>query len=383
MNTEYPGLGPNIDFIGQQDARAKLATPALILDLDIFERNLAVMADLTAAASIALRPHVKSHKSIEIARRQISAGAVGVSCATLREAEILGRAGIPGLLITSPVVGATKLARLFALHAVAPDLMLVADNPGNASALAMGAKRGNDPLTVLVDIDLGMARTGVATPDAAVALARQIRATESLEYGGIQAYSGLVQHIETYGERRQVYGDQMDQLRDIVRALSAADLAPERISGGGTGTIAIDIENKVLTEHQAGSYIFMDVEYNAVELQKGQDSPFTTSLFVDCTVISNNAKGAATIDGGFKAFATDGPLPGIAAGAPAGARYEFYGDEHGRIVLPNETDNLDIGDRVSITTPHCDPTVNLHNYYHCVRGDTLEDIWTIDARGVL
>jgi D-serine deaminase-like pyridoxal phosphate-dependent protein len=326
---------------------------------------------------------VKSHKSVEIARRQIAAGAAGVSCATLREAEILGRAGVPGLLITSPIAGRIKLERLFALHTVAPDLLLVADNPGNVSVLAADAAPGDRPLTVLVDIDLGMARTGVTTPDAAVALARQIRGTESLEYGGIQAYSGIVQHIETYGERRQVYGDQMNQLRDTIQALCDADLAPKRISGGGTGTIAIDIENNDLTEHQAGSYIFMDVEYNAVELRDGQDSPFTTSLFVDCTVISNNARGVATIDGGFKAFATDGPIPGIAAGAPAGARYEFYGDEHGRIVFADEAHKFEIGDRVSITTPHCDPTVNLHNYYHCVRGDTLEDIWGIDARGVL
>jgi len=383
VNTEYPALGPNMHLIGQPDARPKLATPALVLDLDVFERNLTVMADLTSRGGIALRPHAKSHKSIEVARRQIAADAVGASCATLREAEMLGRGGVGGLLITSPVVGRIKLQRLIALHTVAPDLMVVADNPGNVSALAAGAAAGDGPLIVLVDVDLAGARTGVATPDAAVALARQIRDTERLVYGGIQAYSGLVQHIETYRERRQVYGDQMKQLREVIRALSDADLTPEIVSGGGTGTIAIDIEEEILTEHQAGSYILMDVEYNAVELREGRDSPFATSLFVDCTVISNNAKGAATIDGGFKTFATDGPLPRIAAGAPAGARYEFCGDEHGRLVFVLETDNMELGDRVSITTPHCDPTVNLHNYYHCVRGDTLEAIWPIDARGVL
>jgi D-serine deaminase-like pyridoxal phosphate-dependent protein len=227
----------------------------------------------------------------------------------------------------------------------------------------------------------------VATAEAAVALARQAAGTPHLVYRGVQAYSGRVQHIETYADRAEEYGRQLDELQLILERLAREDLAAEIVTGGGTGTHGIDRTRGVFTEHQAGSYIFMDVQYNAVELLRGAAPPFETALTIRCTVVSANARGFVTVNGGFKCFATDGPPPVIApggfGGAPEGARFEYFGDEHGRILFAHPDDRLEIGDQIELVTPHCDPTVNLHDWVHGVRGDTLEAIWPIDARGVL
>ena len=377
-------LGPNQTLIGRPGSRHRLATPALIVELGALERNIAKMARDHAAIGLDLRPHAKTHKSAAIARKQIDAGALGVCCATLREAEAMAAGDIPGVHLSSPVVGDGKLRRLAALNAEAEGLMVVADNQQNLAQLGEAAEASGKSLNVLVDIDVGMARTGVGTVEGAVRLARAVSDAEYLTYRGIQGYSGRVQHIERLGERTEVYGAHLDHLRDVVEALGDAGLAPEIVSGGGTGTHGIDREAGLFTEHQAGSYIFMDVEYNAVEFDGTGEPPFETALFVQCSVVSNNAEGFVTIDGGFKCFATDGPKPRIAATSIEGAGFDRFGDEHGKVILPegaNEKPGL--GDPILLITPHCDPTVNLHDYYHVVDGDTLVDIWPVDARGVL
>jgi D-serine deaminase-like pyridoxal phosphate-dependent protein len=376
-------LGPNQKLVGVRGSRARLTTPALVLDLDRFERNLTAMARYCRDAGLELRPHAKTHKSSMIARKQVEAGAVGVCCATLREAEAMVAGGVRGVHITSPVVGEAKVERLAALNIRAHNLMVVIDSPANAREIEAAVRRTGRPLRVLVDVDVGMSRTGVASGQDAVALARLLAESEELEYCGIQGYSGRVQHINDIEERRRVYGDQMQRFAAIKKILTQDGLEPEIVTGGGTGTFGIDRSLGVLTEHQAGSYIFMDVEYNLVHMFEERKTPFETTLFMRNSVVSANAEPFVTIDGGFKCFATDGPLPELAAGAPAGARYEYFGDEHGRIVFANGADRLPIGSAVELVTPHCDPTVNLHDWYHVVRGDTLVDIWPIDARGVL
>ncbi|HVO15953.1 MAG TPA: DSD1 family PLP-dependent enzyme [Alphaproteobacteria bacterium] len=376
-------LGPNRRLIGVRGSRARLTTPALVLDLDRFERNLTAMARYCRDAGLELRPHAKTHKCSAIAGKQIEAGAVGVCCATLREAEAMVAGGVRGVHITSPVVGDDRIERLAALNIRAHDLMIVVDNPANARDIEAAVRRTGRPLRALVDVDVGMSRTGVASGQDALALARQLAESEELEYCGIQGYSGRVQHINDIEERRRVYGDQMQRFAAIKSILTQDGLEPEIVTGGGTGTFGIDRTLGVLTEHQAGSYIFMDVEYNLVHIFEERKTPFETTLFMRNTVVSANAGGFVTIDGGFKCFATDGPLPEIASGAPAGARYDYFGDEHGRIVFANGHDQMPVGAGVEIVTPHCDPTVNLHDWYHVVRGDTLLDIWPIDARGVL
>ncbi|MBY0562790.1 MAG: DSD1 family PLP-dependent enzyme [Hyphomonadaceae bacterium] len=366
-------------LIDRQGSRRALNTPVLVIDRVALERNIATMAGFARSAGVALRPHAKTHKSAEIARLQIAAGAVGVCCAKLGEAEALAAAGIDGILITSPVVTPQAIARLVALHARMGDLSVVADNPDNVDALAAAARGAARPLAVLVDVDPGIRRTGVASPQAAAALALRIAASDALRFGGVQFYCGAQQHIAGFAERRAAIAERTEYLSGVVGALTEAGLAPPLVTGGGTGTHRIDVELGVLTELQVGSYVFMDRQYHDCELADGADQPYETSLFIDAHVISANAPGMGTIDAGYKAMATDGGTPTIAAGAPEGAAFFFMGDEHGAVLAAGHA--FRIGDRVTLTAPHCDPTVNLYDAYHVVRGETLIDIWPVTARG--
>lgn len=378
-------LGPNAPLIGRPGSRAELMTPALVLDLDALEGNIAQMAAFCRARGVALRPHAKTHKSLAVARRQIGAGARGVSVATLGEAEVMARGGIPGVLITSPVVTPAKIARLLALDAAAEGLMVVADDPGNVADLARAAgdAESGKPLQAAVALDLGAHRIGAADPAAALSLARQIAAAGSLTFAGVHAYAGPLQHIADYDERRRQAQAAGARVAELVAGLRDAGLDPALVSGGGTGTHDIDSRGGPFTELQAGSYVFTDVQYDAVALRADAPRPFAPALFVRTAVISANHAGFATTDGGLKRFATDGPLPEIASGAPAGARYRFKGDEHGQVVFARDGDSLPLGAAVECLTPHCDPTVNLYDRYHVVRGDTLVEIWPVDARGAI
>ena len=368
-------------LIGQQGGRRSLNTPALVIDLDALDRNIAKMAAFASERGLALRPHAKTHKSADIAKRQIAAGAVGVCCAKLGEAEALADEGIDAILITSPVVSAPAMDRLIRLNARMADLRVVVDNPDNVAALAAGAEAAGQKLRVLIDIDPGIHRTGVASPQAAVEIARRISASPSLVYLGVQYYCGREQHIEGYRERRAAVEERIAYLRTVIDALSAAGLAPEVITGGGTGTHLIDAELGVLNELQAGSYIFMDRQYNDCDLNgEGLAAVlYETSLQIDARVVSTNTDGLATIDAGFKAMAADGGPPVVLSGAPAGAAFHFMGDEHGLLITGPAA--LKIGDIVTLAAPHCDPTVNLYDFLHVARGDTLIDIWPVHGRG--
>jgi D-serine deaminase-like pyridoxal phosphate-dependent protein len=365
------------NLIGRQGSRRDLNTPALIIDLGALERNIAAMAAFGRAKGLALRPHAKTHKSAEIAKRQIAAGAAGVCCAKLGEAEALSAAGIENILITSPVVGPAAVARLVSLAKTTPGLMATADHPDAVAALAATGA----PLTLLVDIDPGFHRTGVADAAAAVALARQIEAAPSLTFGGVQFYCGTQQHIEAYADRRAAVAERTDYLKTVIAALSEAGLAPPLITGGGTGTHAIDAELGVLNELQVGSYIFMDRQYGDCELTGSGQIPFETSLFIDARVISANHAALVTVDAGLKAMATEAGAPPVLAGAPEGSVYRFMGDEHGAILPPQGEAPPRLGEVVTLGAPHCDPTVNLYEAYHVVKAGDLVDIWPVDGRG--
>ncbi len=364
-------------LIGQPGSRDWLNTPALILDIAAFESNIERMAAFAKKHGLALRPHAKSHKSAEIARAQLAAGAVGLCCAKLGEAEALADEGIDGLHLTSPVVTAPAIARLTALARHLSSLSVVADHPEVVDALAIAAQ-GGPPLKVFVDIDPGIRRTGVASPNDAVALARRIAERPSLSYGGVQFYCGAQQHIQSFAERRDAIIERTSYLSICLNELAAAGLAPGVVTGGGTGSHVIDADIGVLTELQVGSYIFMDREYSECDLDGGGALPFQTALMVDARVISANAEGLVTIDAGLKAFSTDAGPATIIAGAGDGARYRFMGDEHGAVI---GTGLPDLGARITLGTPHCDPTVNLYDAYHVVRGELLTAIWPVTARG--
>jgi 3-hydroxy-D-aspartate aldolase len=371
----------NDDLIGVPGGRARIATPALVIDLDIFERNLARMASYAGTQGIALRPHAKTHKSAEIARRQIAGGAKGICVAKLGEAEALAEEGIDSILVTSPIVTDRAIARLVALNAHMGELIAVCDNAGVAERLAAAAQFHGKPLKVLVDIDPGLGRTGLPPGDAAAALVHAVARNPALELRGLQCYAGNLQHLESRNERREKSLAALADLGAFCRRLRDEGAALEIVSGGGTGTFDIDPDAPILTELQVGSYVFMDRQYNEVWEKSGGQPPFETSLFVHTTVISANRDGLATTDAGFKAFATDAGPPAIVSGAPNGATYFFFGDEQGGILYSSAVPKLRPGDVVVCTAPHCDPTVNLYDCYYAVRGDRLEAIWPVDGRG--
>jgi D-serine deaminase-like pyridoxal phosphate-dependent protein len=367
-------------LIGQQGSRRALNTPVLVLDREALGRNIAAMAAFAKHKAIALRPHAKTHKSRDIALLQIAAGAVGICCAKLGEAEaIAAGGGVESILITSPVVTPQAVARLVALNGAIRDLRVAVDNLANAYVLAAAAGAAGQTLKVLIDIDPGIRRTGVASLEAAVDLARYVMIEPALLYLGVQFYAGSQQHIADFGARRAAIEERTSYLKSIVDALTAAGLAPQVVTGGGTGTHRIDADLGVLNELQVGSYVFMDRQYHECALTEDGASPYETSLFIDAHVVSANTPGMATIDAGFKAMSTDGGSPTIVSGAPDGASFHFMGDEHGLIVSRDA--RFEIGTRVVLGAPHCDPTVNLYDSFHVVSGDRLVDIWPVSARG--
>jgi D-serine deaminase-like pyridoxal phosphate-dependent protein len=372
-------LGPNQALIGTAGFERELATPALLLDLDAFEANLRTMAEAADRNGRKLRPHVKAHKSARIGRRQIEVGAVGLCCATVREAEAMAAAGLDGILVTTPVVAPSMVKRLVAARERVADLAVVVDSEAGIDALAEFAQRER-PFGVLVDIDMGQSRTGVTDAESAVRVARHAANRPSLRYRGVQAYYGHLQHVPTLRERLEKVREGWARLGTFVDALRAAGLPAEIVSGGGTGTHHLDLEQGPFTEIQPGSYLFMDKQYGAVELAPG-GQPFRASLTIAGRVVSTVQPDRVIVDAGFKAMATDAGPALVASGAPPDAIYQFMGDEHGGLRLADGARRPALGELVTLVSPHCDPTVNLHDWLHVVQGRRLVDIWPIEARG--
>lgn len=371
----------NAPLVGKPGSADLVATPALVIELQAFERNIKAMQAFCDGKGLKLRPHAKTHKSAEIARRQIAAGAVGICCAKLGEAEALADAGIDGILVTSPVVTPQAFARVVQLNARLADFMVVVDSVANVDGLGRAAAVSGKVLKVLLDLDIGLHRTGVAPGAPAMELVHRISAQTSLSFQGLQAYAGHLQHVESHADRRGRNLSALAQVTVMRDLLAAENIACPVISGGGTGTFTIDAEAGVFTELQAGSYVFMDKQYGAVKVEDDAALPFETSLFVHTTVISSTMPGLVTTDAGLKSFATEAGPPGIASGAFEGATYFFFGDEQGGVMLGGEDRVLAPGSVLRCTTPHCDPTVNLYDAYHVIEGDRLSAIWPIEARG--
>lgn len=363
-------MSVNGDLIGRQGGKWDLSTPALALDLDAFEANIAKMAARAAARGVRLRPHAKTHKCAAVARTQIAAGAMGVCCAKLGEAEALTAAGIDHILITSPVAGRRAIERLRALASRARGLKAVIDDP---ALLPLYAGSGLD---LVIDIDPGLHRTGVPDAAAAVDLARALSQTQGVTYAGVQFYCGAQQHIAVMAERQAAIAERMAYLRTVIAALSAAGFPPALVTGGGTGTHAIDLELGVLNELQVGSYCFMDSQYGDCEALD-----FAPALMVLSRVVSARHQSHVTVDAGLKSFATEAGPPRLLAGAAEGSRYRFMGDEHGALIPPEGETPAPLDALIAFAPPHCDPTVNLYDDLHILRGDTLVDIWPIEGRG--
>lgn len=360
---------------------ADIHTPALLLDLDVFEENLGRMQQHLAAAGMGLRSHTKTHKCPEVARRQVASGAVGVCCATVSEAEAMADGGIDDILITSPVTTRDKFDRVARLACSCPQLKIVVDNATAAEGLAGAASRHDTTIDVLIDLDPGMGRTGVTPGMPALRLAEFLRDDcVRLNLLGIQMYAGNCMHIEGWPARREKYRKTLEaglQTRDLF---DSHGFATQIVSGGGTGTFDMEAEIGLFTDIQAGSYAFMDVEYRMAGGREGSVFDyFGPSLFVLVTAISQPQTGKITFDGGYKAFATDTVKPEFRD--LEGVRFHWGGDEHGIVELRNPSLTVTLGDKLQMLTPHCDPTVNLYDHLLVFREGHVESIWPVNARG--
>jgi 3-hydroxy-D-aspartate aldolase len=361
--------------------RDDIPTPALLLDLDRFERNLRRMAAHARASGKNLRPHAKTHRCPEIARRQVSAGALGVACAKLGEAEVMARAGVRGLLITTEVVSPATIRRLMQLVSAAPDTMVVIDNPVNVADLGREAAADGVTVNVLVDVDVGTRRTGIAPGEPALALARAAVAQPALRFRGLQGYAGHCAHVMGWQARREASHAALKPLMETRELIERAGIPVEIVAGGSTGTFDIDIELPGLTELQAGSYCVMDIDYRRIGAQSGPlNGNFEMALTVITTVVSVPTTDRAMVDGGLKAFSTDKPFPPESVERP-GVEFSFAGDEHGRLTVTYPSRGPKLGERIEFFPPHCDPTINLYDRIYAMRGDKVEAVWDIAARG--
>jgi D-serine deaminase-like pyridoxal phosphate-dependent protein len=357
--------------------RGDIPTPALLLDLDAFEDNIRTMASHLAARGKAFRPHGKTHKCPEIARRLIAAGAIGCCAARLSEAEVFAEHGIAGLLVTTAVIGTDKIRRAVALARRAPDTMFVVDNDANVRAINDAAS-GGPPVRLLIDLYFG--RTGIAPGEPALALAQVIASLPNVVLEGLQSYDGQAAHTAPFTARAERTNGNMARAIATRRLIEAAGIPCRTVTGGSTGTYRFDSDNPGMTELQPGSFIFMDLEYGTIGGPDGAEyRDFKNALTVVTTVVST-PPGFAIVDGGYKAFSTDRPFPPQPVGL-AGVEYGWAGDEHGRLDLSRSTRAIAVGDRIEFIPPHCDPTVNLYDRIYAMRGERIEDVWPIAARG--
>ncbi len=372
-------------LIARGDVKGKLAkedlpTPALIVELEAFEANVKRMSEYVRGKGRALRPHAKTHKCPEIAMRLIRSGAVGACAAKLSEAEALAAGGVTGLLITTAVVGKNKIARAVSFARRRPETIFSVDNAQNVKDLNDAAGAGKVRLNVAIDLHVG-GRTGIVGGAPALALGEAIQSMPNLKLAGIQAYAGQASHTIGFEARKKVSREAMTPAVELRRALEQKGIACPLVTGGSTGTYNIDSDMDGITELQPGSFIFMDIDYNRIGGTSGEVySDFQNSLFVLTTVVSKPKDELAIVDGGLKAFSTDRAFPPQWRGG-AELAYAFAGDEHGRLSLKGGK-QVSVGDRLEFIIPHCDPSVNLYDRLFAVRGEQVEAVWRIAARGM-
>jgi D-serine deaminase-like pyridoxal phosphate-dependent protein len=353
-------------------------TPALLLDLDAFERNLRRLHASLGDATVRVRPHAKSHKCPQIALRQIALGAVGVCCQKVSEAEALVRGGVADVLIANEIVGAQKLARLAQL-ARSATVGVCVDDIGNVADLDRAATDAGTRLNVYVELDVGASRCGVEPGEPALRLAQAVARAGALRFAGIHAYQGAAQHLRSPAERGAAIARAVEKVRATVTLLEARGLRAEIVTGAGTGTYPLEAASRVYNEIQPGSYVFMDADYGRNLGDDGQPvHEFEHSLFILATVMSRPTPQRAVVDVGLKAHSVDSGMPTVVG--VAGARYLRASDEHGVIELGGP-DTIELGRKLRLIPGHCDPTVNLYDWLVCYRGEQVEDLWPISARG--
>ncbi|MBU2967318.1 DSD1 family PLP-dependent enzyme [Amphritea sp. 2_MG-2023] len=357
-----------------------IETPALIVDLDAFEWNLAKMREAVVQNGVALRAHAKAHKSIDVAKKQISlGGASGFCCQKVSEAEALVNAGLDNILISNQIVSPSKIERLIQLSNKA-SLRVCVDDLRNVDDLSKAAQEANTVLGCLVEINVGADRCGIEPGEKAAQLSMKIENSVGLRFDGIQAYHGPAQHFVEYSERKSAYSNVLNCVLETKKELEKLGLTCNMVSGSGTGTFQMEAASGVFTELQAGTYCFMDAAYMTLKSNENQQAAiFKNALFVLTTIMSAARKGMVVCDAGHKCVAVDSGLPRVVGFDRA--EYTGCNDEHGMIKDPDG--NLDLKDRIRLIPGHCDPTCNLHDYIIAIRGDVVEEIWPITARGKL
>jgi len=353
-------------------------TPALILDLDAFETNLKRLAD-AVAGRVRVRAHAKTHKCPEIGRRQIAAGAVGVCCQKVSEAEAMVEGGIADVLVSNEIVGARKLDRLAAL-AKRARIGVCVDNAENVRDLQAAALRAGTTVDTYIELEVGMRRCGVAPGAPALALVKAIAASPDLRFVGIHAYHGRAQHIRSVEERRAVISTAAAAVRSTKDILEKNGLPCPIVTGAGSGTFMFEVELGAWDEIQPGSYIFMDRDYARNEWAPPLPR-FAHSLFVLATVMSRPDPKLAVVDAGLKASSVDSGMPEV--WQRQGLSYTHASDEHGWVEIAAGAAEPGLGDKLMLVPGHCDPTVNLYDWYVCVRGGVVKALWPITARGAI
>src|SRR4051812_6523081 len=354
-------------------------TPALIVDLDVFERNIATLQKSVEGRKIRVRAHAKTHKCPEIAKRQIAAGAVGVCCQKVSEAQALVEGGIADVLVSNEVVGAPKIARLAEL-AKRAHVGVCVDNAQNLAALEAAVEHAGAKLDVYIELEVGMRRCGIAPGPQAVDMAQTISRSKHLRFAGLQAYHGRAQHMRTTEQRHAAIESAAQHVYEMKRLLDAAGIPCPIVTGAGSGTYMLEVEAGAWNEIQPGSYIFMDVDYAKNEWAAPLPR-YEQSLFVLTTVMSTPAPDRVIVDAGLKASSVDSGMPAV--WQRQGYNYARASDEHGLVEIAPSATAPRLGEKLMLVPGHCDPTVNLYDWYVCVRAGVVEHVWPITARGAV
>lgn len=384
MNTtsDFAGLEVGYDIPALPGMHeADVQTPCLILDLDALERNIRKMGAYAKAHGMRHRSHGKMHKSVDVQKLQERlGGAVGVCCQKVSEAETFARGGIRDILVSNEVRDLAKIERLARLPKFGARILVCVDDAANVAELSAAARTHGTTLECLVEIDCGAGRCGVGTVAEAVAIARAIDAAPALTFGGIQAYQGAMQHLESYEDREAKLGRAIALTKSVVEGLQAAGLNPELVSGGGTGSYPFESSSGVYNELQCGSYAFMDADYGRIKDRHGNridHGEWENALFVLTSVMSHAKSDQAVCDAGLKVLSLDSGLPVVHGRDDV--KYLSASDEHG--VIEDRRGILRINDKLKLVPGHCDPTCNLHDWYVGVRQGKVEVVWPVSARG--
>ncbi len=379
---EFDGLevGYDVPALPGMDA-SEIQTPCLILDLDALERNIRKMGDYAKAHGMRHRAHGKMHKSVDVLKLQERlGGAVGVCCQKVSEAEVFARGGIKDILVSNQVRDPLKIDRLARMPKFGARIIVCVDDVANVADLSVAAQRHGTTLDCFVEIDCGAGRCGVKTADAVVEIAKAIDAAPGLNFTGIQAYQGAMQHMASFEDRKAKLDAAIAQVKEAVSALEAAGLKPELVSGGGTGSYYFESGSGVYNELQCGSYAFMDADYGRIEDADGKRidaGEWENALFILTSVMSHAKPDLAVCDAGLKAQSVDSGLPFIFGRDDV--KYVKCSDEHGVISDPDGV--LNVNEKLRLVPGHCDPTCNVHDWYVGVRGGKVETLWPVSARG--